>query len=257
MVAQAGVFTPADRGRLRKSLVSSARSDPRITGIALTGSGALGEEDRWSDIDLAFGVATIADFGQVVEDWSRLMYGSHGAVHHMDMAVGTTTYRVFFLASTLQVDLAFWPAAELGATGPAFKLLAGAANERPAPPAPGASQLIGWAWLYALHARSSIQRGRPWQAEYMISGLRDQVLALACLRHGLPTGQARGIDRLPSGVAAALVGALVTALDAAELKRAFRVAIDALIAEVRRLDEELAARLSGPLLVLTMGDGEN
>jgi hypothetical protein len=51
---------------------------------------------------------------------------------------------------------------------------------------PSPSELIGMGWLYALHARSSIARGRVWQAEYMISGMRDQVLALACLRHRLP-----------------------------------------------------------------------
>ena len=34
----------------------------------------------------------------------------------------------------------------------------------------------------------------------MISGVRDQVLALACLRHGEAAVQGRGIDRLPPGV---------------------------------------------------------
>jgi hypothetical protein len=55
-------------------------------------------------------------------------------------------------------------------------------------------ELIGWAWLYGLHARSSIARARPWRAAYMISGMRDQLLALASLRHGLPAREARGSD---------------------------------------------------------------
>jgi hypothetical protein len=37
-------------------------------------------------------------------------------------------------------------------------------------------------WLYALHARSSIARGRVWQAEYMISwvdaGLANRLAGL-------------------------------------------------------------------------------
>ena len=36
----------------------------------------------------------------------------------------------------------------------------------------------------------------------MISGMRDQVLALACLRHGLPAREGRGMDGLPADVAA-------------------------------------------------------
>lgn len=101
------MFTPEGRERLRAALVSAAGADERITGAALTGSAALGAEDRWSDIDLAFGVAAEADLGQVIADWTGLMYTGHGAVHHLDVVSRRTVYRVFLLASTLQVDLAF------------------------------------------------------------------------------------------------------------------------------------------------------
>ena len=57
----------------------------------------------------------------------------------------------------------------------------GAAEEQAASPAPDAAELVGLDWLYALHARSGIARGRVWQAEYMISGVREQVLALVKL----------------------------------------------------------------------------
>ncbi len=109
-------------------------------------------------------------------------------------------------------------------------------------------------WLYALHARSSIARGRAWQAEYMISGMRDQVLALACLRHGVPAVEARGIDALPPEATAALAAGLVRSLDSAELRRAFGAVSDALIAEVGRADAALADRLSAPLKELAAWD---
>ena len=60
-----------------------------------------------------------------------------------------------------------------------------------------------------MHARSSIARGRRWQAVYMLNGLRDQVLSLVCLRHGLPTHEGRGIDDLPDEVTERLAGTLV------------------------------------------------
>jgi hypothetical protein len=244
-------FTPEDRIRLRDELIAVARADARITSAALTGSAALGAEDRWSDIDLALGVAANADRGRVIADWTDHMYRECGAVHHTDVNWGATLFRVFLLGSTLQVDLAFWPAVEFGAIGPTFRLLFGTANERPAPPAPGAAGLIGMGWLYALHARASIARGRVWQAEYMISGMRDQVLALACLRHGVPAVQGRGIDSLPPEATAPVAGGLVRLLDDAELRRAFGVVTEALIAETERADHSLAGRLAGPLRELT------
>jgi len=245
------MFTPDDRTRLRDALVEAARDDPRITAAALTGSAAVAVEDRWSDIDLALCVAGDADYRQVVANWTERMYREGGAVHHVDVYLGETLFRVFLLASTLQVDLAFWPAAEFGAIGPTFRLLFGTANERPVRPPPAADSLIGMGWLYALHARSSIARGRVWQAEYMVSGMRDQVLALACVRHGLPAVEGRGIDNLPLEVSAAMAAGLVRSLDTAELRRAFAAVTEALIVEVERADAGLAERLAIPLRELT------
>jgi predicted nucleotidyltransferase len=152
------MFTPEDRERLRDVLVSAARADDRIEGAALTGSAALGAEDRWSDIDLALGLAADADLGEVMADWTEVMYRDHGAVHHLDIARRATVYRVYLLASTLQVDLAFSPAAEFGAIASTFRLIFGTPAEQPPSPPPGGAELVGLGWLYALHARSSIAR---------------------------------------------------------------------------------------------------
>jgi hypothetical protein len=81
----------------------------------------------------------------------------------------------------------------------------------------------------------------------MISGARDQVLALACLRHGLPTSEGRGFDRLTLETTSPLSASLVRSLERNELSRAFRIVVEALIDEIREVDFELAARLSDPL----------
>ncbi len=106
------------------------------------------------------------------------------------------------------------------------------------------------AWLYALHARSSILRGRIWQAEFMLSGMRDQVLALGCLRMGLPVIQARGVDDLPSEVTSSAVECLVGSLSISELKRAFRATMNALLREIQSVDVESCKCLSDPLNTL-------
>lgn len=246
------MFTPESRAALRDALVALARADERVTGAALTGSAALGREDRWSDIDIAIGIAD--DPEPVLADWTARMYADHGAVHHVDVVVGRTVYRVFLLADTLQVDIAFCPAAEFGARAATFRLLFGTARELPTTPEPDAEYLTGMAWLYALHARSAILRGRVWQAEYMISGVRDHVLAMACLRHGVRAVQGRGMDDLPPAVSGRFTKALVRSLDTAELWRAFGVAGKLLVAEAAHVDIGLAGRLTGPIAAMTQAD---
>jgi len=256
------MFTPEERTRLRDALVARARADERITGAALTGSASRDAEDRWSDIDLALGVAAGADLGRVMADWTGVLYREHGALDHLDVVSGAVVYRVFLLASTLQVDIAFAPEDEFGPTAPTFRLLFGRVGDRVPGAAPTgaaeaaagrAAELIGMAWLYALHARSSLARGRVWQAEYMISGVRDHVLALACVRHGVPAVQGRGMDQLPAEVTAGFAAALVRSVDGAELERAFRAVTESLIAEIGLADAGLAGRLTGVLRELAGG----
>ena len=248
------MFTPEARTALRDTLIDAARRDERITGVALTGSASIDAEDRWSDIDIAFGVAASADRDALVAEWTERMYRDHDAVHHTDMMAGGALFRVFLRRDTLQVDIAFWPESEFGPIAPTFRLVSGKARERSGlPGAPSSGSLIGMAWLYALHARSSIARGKVWQAEYMISGVRDHALALACVRHGVPAVQGRGMDQLPAEVTAGFATALVRSLDGAELERAFRAVTESLIVEIGLADAGLAGRLTGVLRELAGG----
>ena len=161
------MFTSENRNRLRSDLLEHAAKDRRISGAAITGSAADGLEDRWSDIDLAFGVSDAAELPNVLSDWTARMYHDHLALHHLDVRFGGWIYRVFLLPSTLQVDLAFVSVTEFRALAPSFRLMFGeAAEPRNFPPTPP-GDIVGLAWLYALHARSCIARGNLWQAEYM------------------------------------------------------------------------------------------
>jgi len=245
------MFTSEQRDSLRSALVDFGAKDQRISGGAITGSAANGREDRWSDIDLAFGVRDAAELPTVLSDWTAHMYKRHLALHHLDIRSGAWLYRVFLLSSTLQVDLAFVPASEFKALTPSFRLVFGKANEPGNTSAPAPGDIIGLAWLHALHARTCIARRELWRAEYMISGTRDNALALVCIRHGLPTAHGRGMDRLPKDVAAKFEGSLVQRLDTKELCRAFRVVIQGLLSEIRFVDGELAARLQSTLTALT------
>lgn len=180
------MFSIGERDELRDRLMVAAREDDRITGAAIVGSGARDGEDEWSDIDLALRLGDGLDPDDIVSDWTTRMYESAGAVDHVDVWSETTLYRVFLLSSSLQVDLSFWASDTFAASGGPFRLLFGESNEPRPSRSPFPADLIGFGWLYALHVRSSIARGRPLQALYMMNCVRDQVITLACLRHQLP-----------------------------------------------------------------------
>jgi len=241
------VFTSDQRDAVRRQLLGLAERDPRITGAAVTGSAADGREDRWSDIDLYFGVAEDVALETVVADWTDHLYGELAALHHFELKVPTAVYRAFLLPSCLEVDLGFTTAGQFGPRGPHFLGVFGEAVQPPQATQPDPAHRIGLAWHHVMHARSCIERDKPWQAEYWISGIRDQTLALACLRFEKPTAYAKGADALPSTVTSELADALVRTLAPEELRRARRVAATQLLGELYATDPGRAQRLEQPI----------
>ena len=151
------------------------------------------------------------------------------------------------------MDISFTPASDFGPRGPNWRTVFGETVEV-SPSAPVASgDLVGWAWVYVRHVQTCIERGKPWQAEWALSGIRDNVLALASLRHGYVTRYAKGADLLPPELTAPLEAALVRSLDEAELRRALAAACDALADEVDRTDPELGKALRPMLSELVSG----
>jgi hypothetical protein len=240
------MFTVEARDRARARLLELAESDPAVVGAAITGSYVAGRSDEWSDIDLAFAVD--GPLEPALGRWADVLVHEFGALHYWDLPWASSVYRVFLLPDWLQVDIFFTPAAEFGARGPNWRTVFGETVELEASAPPARDPLIGWAWVLLRHGHACVARGKPWQAEWCISGVRDNVLALACLRLGYATRYARDADRLPAEVTAPLEAALVSSLDEAELRRALAAAGTALADELNRTDAELGARLR-PLLV--------
>jgi len=241
------IFTPEDREHLRAELVADAQRDPNLSAAAHTGSMASSRLDRWSDVDLALRLTPNASRDQVAAEWTKRLYRQHDAVAHVDVMRGATLFRVFLLKNTLQVDIAFWSHADFAAIGPNFQLAFGEANPPQPSPPPNPHALIGMAWLYALHVRSSLARGRVLQTDYMLSGMRNHVLELACLRWGTVAYQGRGLDDLPLPERENAAAFIPKSLDPAELQRAFQITMQALLEETAHVDAELERKLSGPL----------
>ncbi len=247
------MFTSKERDTIRNQILEKAQGDFRLSGGAITGSFVLGNEDRWSDVDLAFGVIGQDKVEATLKDFTQFMYDNYDCYHHLDVLSGDWTYRVFFLNNTLQVDIAFVHDEQFRARAPSFKLVFGKSLEPHYNPPRQVDVLVGWAWLYALHVRTSLARQKYWQSEYYISGIRDYVISMMCLRHNLPTTEGRGVDSLPIDLRTSLEAGLMSSLHPAELRRAFEAIIEVFIVELGRTNKDLCERLSVGLRAL-IGD---
>jgi hypothetical protein len=238
------VFTVEQRDALRERVLRLAQEDERVVAGALVGSLAADAGDRFSDLDLTFGVAAHAQVADVLDDWMRTLVDELDAVQLAELERGPTTYRVFLLPDALQLDLSMTPAAQFRPAGPRFRLLFGETaadeSETPTPPVAGdlfiptpsvPGDIFGWGVIYALHARACIERGRVWQAEHYVGAVRDHALSLACLRQGLLAVQARGYDDLPAETRARFEETHIGAGEPGALRVALAASVLALMRE--------------------------
>jgi hypothetical protein len=227
------VFTVEQRDALRGHVLQLAEEDVRVVAGAAVGSLAVDSGDRFSDLDLTFGIADHIAVTQVLDDWTRTLVGDRDAVHLADLERSPTIYRVFLLPDALQFDLSMTPAAQFRPAGPRFRLLFGetAAGDSLVSTTPVAHDLFGWGVIYALHARACIERGRVWQAEHYVGAVRDHALSLGCLREGLPAVQARGYDDLSAETLARFEHAHVSAIEHGPLRTALGASVLSLMRE--------------------------
>jgi hypothetical protein len=245
-------FTVEERDRVRDHLLEKARSDRRIVAGAAVGSDAQGSSDRWSDLDLTFGLADDVPVQDVLDEWTQDLASGLGAIHLFDVSDRSTMYRVFLLPGNLQVDLSFTPGS-VAEYGPRFHLLFGTAVKREYASRPSPREFFGVGVHHAVRARYCIERNRGWQAEYWISGVRDQALMLGCRRRDLEPYYGRGFDRLPADVLEWSSTALVRSIDRNELLRALRAAVELLIREAAEV-RDFAAQLEPQLRDLVSPD---
>ena len=227
------MFTVEQRDALRDRVLQLAEEDERVVAGAVVGSLALGDGDRFSDLDLTFAVIDDVSVVEVLADWTRTLADELGAVHLCDLERAPTIYRVFLFPDALQFDLSLTPAAEFRPLSPRFRLLFGetAPGEPTLSAPPVAADVFGWGVIYALHSRSCFERGRLWQAEHYVGAVRDRALTLACLREGVPAVQARGYDDLSKETLARFDLTHIGALEPASLHAALAGAVVALLRE--------------------------
>ncbi len=95
------LFTPEERQGVQARLLERAHMDRRLVAGALLGSLATDGGDRWSDLDLTFGLADGSNIDEVLADWTDHMVREFGAVQLFDLPYHTSIYRVFLLPNNL------------------------------------------------------------------------------------------------------------------------------------------------------------
>ncbi|MGH2808253.1 MAG: nucleotidyltransferase domain-containing protein [Actinomycetota bacterium] len=217
-----------------------------MVAAAEVGSLSVGEGDRWSDVDLTFAIDDQVDTVEVLDDWTSTFVDELGGMRLFDLTSGPSIYRVFMFPECLQLDVSFSSARDFKPTSPRFRLVFGEADEMQLPEPPDPGGLLGWAVMWATHARRCIERELWWQAEHSITSMRQHALSFACRRRELPAGYGRGIDRLPSDVRHRFASTLVLAYEPDALKVALKNCVAALSAECAddpETDEAIGDRL--------------
>src|SRR5713226_2633798 len=109
------MFTAEERNRVREALLAMARADSRVVAGAEVGAAAHGGGDRWSDLDLAFGLGDGARAVDVFADWTADLGERYGAIQLFDLPFASSLFRVFLFSGCLQVDLSLTPSDFRGA----------------------------------------------------------------------------------------------------------------------------------------------
>jgi hypothetical protein len=245
-----GVFTTDFRSDVRERVIAMAHEDPRVVAAAVVGSEASGTGDRWSDLDLTFGVKGVEPLA-LLNDWAGLLRSEFGAAVLFDLPAAPFLYRVFLLPGALQVDLSAAPADQFGRRGGACNLLFGEAVEEEewqGEPR-SAEEMFGYAVHHAVRAKIAMERHRWVQSAYWLNDLREEVLALAYRRLNLNGWQAQDAYKFSPEVTEAIEQTLAASFHPAELERALRAGIAALLEEGERATA-LASEVRDDLLLL-------
>ncbi len=224
------------------------KADPRITSAAFVGSSS-GNPDRWSDLDLTFGVTDEINIAEVLKDWTQHVESEFSGNKLFDASSGPSIYRVFLLPGNLQVDLSFTHQKDFGALGPHFRLLWGNSVPRQRenlPPRP--EELFGLAAHHLVRARICVERGKMWQAEYWIGEARNYALTLACLHRGFEsTNYGRAFDLLPKELLDDFSKTLLGSIDRETLISAIGATVDRLLENSDDVPHNLVSKLESQL----------
>ena len=251
------LFSPEERQEVLDRTLTALRTDSRIAGVVVVGSGAVGFDDIYSDIDLSVVVASENNTLPVFREWKQRIEELFTVIQCFEVTFAPNNHLLgFLLDGYLELDVGFLCLANLSARRARWKVafdrsarieeIMRSSWEKRTDPDVRADYVrrANSIWHYVIHVAVALERAQPWRALYYLGEIRKRTIELAGLSRGLDTGDFREVDRLPREFLAELQRALVSSLDGAEIMRALKVVTACFFRESRGLDEMLGLDLA-------------
>ena len=250
-------YTPATRETTLNRLLTALRSDKRLSGLLIVGSGAEGFEDDHSDIDLCAVTTSADDVRAAFEEWGVKIREMLPVFHSLESVRGPNVYLwIFFLENFLEIDLCFLCLDDLRATRNRWKtvfdrsgriesIMRSTWENRPKPDLEEVYRYrIGSIWHYIKHAVAAVQRNQPWRAVYELEQIRNQTIELRGLHDELETKRFRHVDQMSKDFLIEIERTLILSLNEVDIMDALKAATTCFFREARHYDEILNLKLA-------------
>lgn len=210
-------YSPAEREAILKRLLTALRSDQRIVGLLVVGSGAEGFADVYSDIDLCAVTTSADDVRPAFQEWGVKIREMLPVFHSFESVRGANIYLwILLLENFLEIDLCFLCLDDLEARRNRWKtvfdrsgkiegIMQSSWENRPKPNLEETYRYrLGSIWHYISYAAVAVQRDQPWRSIYEIEQIRNQTIELRGLREELETKRFRHVDQMSADFLAEL-----------------------------------------------------
>ncbi len=250
-------YSPATREEILNRLLIDLRSDERLAGLLVVGSGAEGFEDEHSDIDLCAVTTSADDVRSAFEEWGVKIREMLHVFHALESVRAANVYLwVIFLDNFLEIDICFLCLDDLRATrnrwrtvfdrsGKIEDFMQSSWENRPKPDLEEAYRSrFDSIWHCIKHASIAVQRNQPWRAIFELELIRNRAIELRGLREELETKRFRHVDQMPEDFLTDLENTLVLSLRSADIMDALKAATACFFREARHYDEMLDLELA-------------
>jgi predicted nucleotidyltransferase len=243
------IYDTKYRENVLKGFTKALKGDKRVIGAILVGSGAIGFNDRYSDLDIAILINDETQIEKIYTDWWETVPKLFPVIE----AFKEPPKHVlgFLLDRFLELDISFQGKTELFERRPNWKILfdrkgviPGLMVKRTKPPTDEqASQekRMRDSWYYITHAIISIQRNQLFKALFFIQYLRDETILMAGLSRGMATSTLsynRETDLLPLDVKTKLIDTYPNRIESTELLRVLKSVVGVYHEQAEIVDKE-------------------
>lgn len=242
------MFTPFDREKILQQILAGLEPDHRILSVVLVGSGAIGFNDEFSDIDLVAVVDPQYPATDIFQDWVQRLRDDQPVIEWFEISFNADNHLAgFLLDGCLEIDFGVVTPGELVAKRPHWRVVydrSGKVNaqlqwswvsHQTAGVLETVEQYRRSTWHYITQTAFSVQRGQLWRAMHNLEEVRNRTIRLAGLRYGLETSHFREVDKLPEDIRVRLATTLVQNATAAEIMRALKQTVALFFQEIRTI----------------------